>query len=129
MVCFVSVIGTFCNSDLFAAHALKTVRISTCPPYITSAGGYSDFEFCNGRVANYPLPGDIPKPGPLGLDSLLAFARIPCSLSERSGPVRRNCGGDPAQRGCGELHLLEVIHLRQDRIYLKRLPWPHTTQR
>jgi hypothetical protein len=32
---------------------------------------YSDFEFCNGRVANYPLPGVIPEPGPLGLDSLL----------------------------------------------------------
>jgi hypothetical protein len=32
---------------------------------------YSDFAFCKGRVANYPLPGIIPKPGPLGLDSLL----------------------------------------------------------
>ena len=28
MVCFVSVIETFCNSDLFAAHALRTVRAS-----------------------------------------------------------------------------------------------------
>jgi tetratricopeptide (TPR) repeat protein len=61
--------------------------------------------------------------------SLATLGRNKEALANFKGVT--SLGPDLAEeyRNIGFLYLLEGIHLRRHRIYLKRLTWPHTTQR